>query len=140
MKTKHQDLQPMLDYFGMLQTYERKGYLEVLPEKGEAYITQPALFTFACVSFEEPKLADVNIPHVMKNVGHTACRIRTYAGWKSQQGKSYIDKPFALHVVADQHPHDLLYTLLLMRRRVWWKLWRKTDRIEVIDYKTQAKP
>ena len=44
-KSKHQDLQPWLDYFKMLQQYEAKGFLEIKPQEHEAYITRAALLT-----------------------------------------------------------------------------------------------
>ena len=121
---RYHDLQPWLDYFEMLHTYEQKGFLEVFPEKHEAYITEPALFTLSP--------ATKTLPSVVR-------RIRTYAGWRSQYGGTYLSHPFALHVVDAEEGHDLLYTLLLTRRRVWWKLWMKTDRIEVIEYGRKKK-
>ena len=122
---RHRDLQPWLDYFKMLREYEQKGFLEVQTEKGEAYITQPALHAMS--DGERPEKQLVAIPQ-------TAQRIRAYAAWKSQEGSDYLSKPFALHAVKDLHPHDLLYTILMIRRRKWWKLWRMTDCIEVIRY------
>ena len=137
---KYKDLGPWLRYMDMLEVNEDKGYLEVLPAKGEAYITQPALFAIAGVGFSTRELGrGVEMQHVMDSVGHTAMRIKAYAGWKSQEGKTFLDRPFALHVVKDTEPHDLLYTLLITRRRVWWKLWRKTDRIEVITYQADKR-
>ena len=41
--SKRKFLQPWLDYFDMLHTYEQKGYLEVKPDKHEAFITRAAL-------------------------------------------------------------------------------------------------
>ena len=42
---KNRDLQPWLDYFGLLRTYEEKGFLEVKPDRHEAYVTQAAMMT-----------------------------------------------------------------------------------------------
>ena len=137
---QYKDLSPWMAYIDMLNTYEEKGYLEVAAEKGEAYITQPALFSIAGVSFSTRELGHgIEMRYVMEAIGHTALRIKAYVGWKSQQGCAFLDKPFALHVVKDENPHDMLYTLLVTRHRVWWKLWKKTDRIEVIYYQETNK-
>lgn len=133
---KHQDLQPWFDYFELLQTYVEKGYLEVLAEKNEAYITRPAFFAL-CGYDDVRQLEDtspVAVSRRIKSVTDTMACIRTYTGWKSQQGVSFIEKPFAIHVVKEDLPHDLLYTLLLTRKRVWWNFWKKTDCAEVFSY------
>ena len=129
--TKTNDLQPWLDYFGMLRTYEQKGFLEVMPDKHEAYITQPALHALS--EGDDPQ------EQVAKAIPETVLRIRAYAGWKSQEGEPYLKQNFALHVVEPEHPHDLIYTLLLTQTRRWIRLWRKTDSIEVITYQTKRK-
>ena len=124
---KHQNLQPWLDYFKVLQQYQEKGYLEVKPKEHEAYITRAALYTLAG--------GDVNDNiKLLQEVAKVVRHIRTYCGWRQQDGYEYLLKPFVLHVVKEEYPHDLVYPLHLSRRRVWWKLWMKTDRIEVIDY------
>lgn len=120
---------PWLDYFDMLNTYERNGYLELNAEKHEAYMTQPALH--AMTEGDDPKM------QMGKDIWKTARRIRTYAGWKSQEGTAYADLPFAVNVVKHELPHDLLYTLLMERRRKWWSLWFKVECIEVIDYRAR---
>ena len=124
--SKNKDLQPWLEYFDMLRIYEYKGLLEVQPDKGEAYITLPALHAMSPGDdpMEQLKTA---IPESLR-------RIRTYAGRKSQQGKSFLKKPFALHVVKDEKPHDLLYTLLITSRRRWWWPFYETDKIDTIIY------
>lgn len=126
------NLQPWLDYFTMLQQYERKGFLEVKPDNHEAYVTQPALF--AMTDGDNPQ-------EQMKGaVSDTVRNIRAYAAYLSRQsGMEYYDEPFAVHVVRDTYPHDLLYTLLLTRRRVWWKLWMKADCMEIINYQADGK-
>lgn len=124
--SKNKDLQPWLEYFDMLRMYEYKGLLEINTEKGEAFITLPALHAMSPGDdpMEQLKTA---IPASLR-------RIRTYAGWKSQQGSSFLDKPFALHVVKDEKPHDLLYTLLITSRRRWWWPFYETDKIDTIIY------
>lgn len=47
----HPDLQPWLDYFQMLHTYEEHGFLQIEAEKHEAYITRAALLTLANYTF-----------------------------------------------------------------------------------------
>ena len=119
------DFQPWLDYFDMLRSYEQKGYLEVLPEKHEAYITRAALSTLSDYS---------GLNQLANGIINTAKHIRAYAGWMCQQGNDYLQHPFALHVVKEEHPHDLVYTLLLTRQRKWYCFWRMKDCIEVITY------
>ncbi len=137
-RNKTADLQPWLDYFEMLQTYEQKGFLEVAPDKHEAYITRAALYTLADAIH---KTADSNILAAItdtcvltSSVFDTARRIRTYAAWCSQQGEGYLSWHFALHVVGEDASHDLITTLLLTRRRRWWCPWRKTEYVEIITY------
>lgn len=130
--TKTTDLQPWLDYFDLLGTYERKGFIEVMPDKHEAYVTQPAIFTLADADVHERL-------QTAKAVFDVALRIRAYAAWQSQEGQPYLKQNFALHVVEPEHPHNLLYTLLLTQTRRWLRLWRKTDSIEVITYQTKRK-
>jgi hypothetical protein len=45
---------------------------------------------------------------------------------------SYISAPFAVHIVKEDYPHDLLLTLLLQQKRSWYG--RRKETIEVIDY------
>lgn len=127
---KYKSLQPWLDYFDLLHTYEQKGYLEVKPDKHEAYITRAALCTLSptqALPEGEGAVADTRILD-------TARRLRTYAAYRSASDADYDKYPFALHVVKEESPHDLLCTLLLTRRRVWWRLWRKSEIVEVIRY------
>lgn len=125
-KKKWTNLQPWLDYFKMLQKYESNGYLEVSVNKGEAYITQAALYTLAG--------DDLNRYQVAKGVIKTAERIRAYVAWKGRFGSDWLEKPFALQVVRDDAPHDPVYTVLLSRKRRWWKLWLKANVVDVINY------
>lgn len=120
------DLQHLLDYFKMLQAYEKDGFLEVLQEDNVAYVTLPALHAMSAGDDVREQFSKA-IPETVRN-------IRTYAAFKSKQGMEYFSRPFAIHVVKEEFPHDLIYTLLLTRRRVWWKLWRRAEHIELIDY------
>ncbi len=132
---KHKDLQPWLDYFKMLHTYEQKGFLQIEAEKHEAYVTQPALYTLAGCSFSNRFLGhDLSMVYVMRKVGHLVRRLRVYAAWKSQGGTGYDRYAFAVHVVKETEPHDLLHTIVLTSRRKWWKLWMWHDSFEVISY------
>ncbi len=132
---KHQNLQPWLDYFQMLQTYQLKGFLEVHADKGEAYITQPALHAMTEGSDPEEQLKSGAI-------FETARRIRTYAAWLdawkaargAARGEEYLRQLFAVHVVEDKHPHDLIYTILLTQERKWWCPWKLTECVEVVTY------
>lgn len=130
MKTENEiPTGPWLDYFEMLQAYEKKGFLNMYADKHEAYITEPALFTLS--PERDVKKAVKGVPDILRY-------IRTYGGWISQEGVSYIEKPFALHVVTSQYPHDLLYTIVISRKRTWWLLMFKRDRLDVIDYRNKS--
>ena len=129
---KHTDLQPWLDYFEMLRTYIDKGFLEVMPDKHEAYITLPAILTLAGTDVQEHL-------QTAKALSEVTLNIRAYAAFRSQEGIAYLKKDFAIHVVESEQPHDLIYTLLLTQSRRWIKLCRKTDSIEVISYMKKEK-
>ena len=158
-KSKHQDLQPWIDYFKMLQQYEAKGFLEIKPQEHEAYITRAALLTLANIdavaiqpvtsSLSDEKLIDL------------ISILRAYAAyrWAPVVGQqhpvdmndpasplpaipeaelmTYLSAPFAVHVVKEDYPHDLLLTLLLQQKRAWYG--RRKETIEAIDY-TEQKP
>lgn len=130
-RKRHVNLQPWLDYFEMLQEYERNGYLEVSLNKGEAYITQAALCTLISAG-DNPSSY-----RLAKGAVAATRRIRAYVGWKGRFGRDFLLKPFALQVVKDDKPHDMVYTILLSRRRRWWKLWMKADVVNVINYTKQ---
>lgn len=152
---KYKSLQPWLDYFDLLHTYEQKGYLEVKPDKHEAYITPAGLFSLSPTTQSLPGgegfAADTHILDVARRIrAYTAYLSAVSVGAKypaeiSDEGvtappipaselKVCMDHPFALHVVKDDSPHDLLCTLLLTHSRVWWRLWMKAERIEIINY------
>lgn len=125
---KRKSLQPWLEYFDMLHTYEQKGYLEVKPEKHEAYITRAAL----CTLSPTPALPEGEGGAADTRVLDTAHRLRTYAAYRSASDADYDKYAFALHVVKEEPPHDVLCTLLLTRKRNWFGIRR--ERVEVINY------
>lgn len=153
---RHKDLQPWLDYFGMLRTYEEKGYLAVQPDKHEAYITRAAWLTLAEPSsqefvagalfryiqyraaaaeglkdYEAAMLVAPEGPASENPVWLTAGMQKRAHAITKKLGETF----FAIHIVKEDEPHDLLSTVVLSRRRVWWKLWLgKADRIEVVPY------
>lgn len=150
--SKRKSLQPWLDYFDMLYTYEQKGYLEVKPDKHEAYITRVAL----CTLSPTPALPEGEGGAIDTRVLDTARRLRTYAAYLSavsvgakypaelsdegvtappipaSELKECMDHPFALHIVKEEPPHDVLCTLLLTRKRNWLGIRREC--VEVINY------
>jgi len=152
MTKKKTNLQPWLDYFKMLQRYETKGFLEIKPQEHEAYITRAALLTLAGIDAEDVQSAAV--PQKLPNLADTLRNIRAYAVWLEAALTtpatetaaansslftlhSSLKTPFAVHIVKEDYPHDLLLTLLLQQKRTWYG--RTKDTIEVIDY-TEQKP
>ncbi len=161
-KNKHQDLQPWLDYFKMLQQYEAKGFLQMNPKEHEAYITRAALLTLANIdavdiqpvtsSLSDEKLIDL------------ISILRAYAAyrWAPAVGQqhpvdindpdaeipvipieeltAYFSQPFAIHIVKEDYPHDLLLTLLLQQKRSWRTAWQTVETIEAIDYTEKGNP
>lgn len=131
---KIKNLQPWVEYFQMLRKYEENGYLDVKASEMEAYITQPALLTLSGegeISSGDEQLA---IQRMVRETPKILRRLRTYSAWKSQKGDDALSLPFALHVVKPDVPHDLICTLTISRKRVWWKLWMKTDVCDLIEY------
>ena len=126
--SKRKSLQPWLEYFDMLHTYEQKGYLEVKPEKHEAYITRAAL----CTLSPTPALPEGEGGAADTRGLDTARRLRIYAAYRSSSDADYDKYAFALHVVKEEPPHDVLCTLLLTRKRNWLGIRR--ERVEVINY------
>jgi hypothetical protein len=159
-KNKHQDLQPWLDYFKMLQQYEAKGFLEVKSAEHEAYITRAALLTLSNINPEDIQSATI-LSQPPTIIADTLFRLRAYAAyrWAPAVGQqhpvdindpdaeipvipieeltAYFSQPFALHIVKEDYPHDLLLTLLLQQKRSWCG--RMKDVIEVIDYNERKK-
>lgn len=128
------NLQPWLDYFGLLLTYEKNGFLEVKPDKHEAYVTHAALLTLLGIG--EP--VQVEVVDGQRRLVRASCeflrRLRAYAAWKSTDGAGYLTWGFAMHIVKDDHPHDLMFTVVLSRRRTWRSLWMMRDTFDVISY------
>ena len=118
----------------MLQEYERNGYLEVKPADMEAYITMPALMALSPSAPDGRPMQDADFRQLESDMRDAVRRIRAYGVWRSQKGSGALSWPFAVHVVKPDMPHDLLHTILITRRRVWWKLWMYADRFDVIDY------
>ena len=154
MAKKKTNLQPWLDYFKMLQQYEAKGFLEVKPHEHEAYITRAALLTLTGIDAENVQSAAISSqPEALAD---TLSRLRAYAAyrWAPAVGQqhpvdindpdaeipvipieeltAYFSQPFAIHIVKEDYPHDLLLTLLLQQKRTWYG--RTKDTIEAIDY------
>jgi len=161
MAKKRTNLQPWLDYFKMLQQYEAKGFLEVKPQEHEAYITRAALLTLS----PTPALPEGEVDAANGKALHdTLSRLRAYAAyrWAPAVGQqhpadmndpaaplpaipeaeltAYLSQPFAVHIVKEEYPHDLLLTLLLTQKRSWRTAWRTVDTIEAIDYTENGNP
>ena len=141
MKKSVTNLQPWLDYFKILQSYEEKGYLEVSPDKGEAYVTMPALLSLAEVDeTSEAVHAFIRDAARATRMFASILRIlRIYAGWKSHEGEDFLKKPFAMNVVEDGQTPNPVFTMLLTSRRTWRSLWLTADRIDVIFYNEERK-
>ena len=160
MAKKKTNLQPWLDYFKMLQQYEQKGFLEIKPQEHEAYITRAALLTLSNINPEDIQSATI-LSQPPTIIADTLFRLRAYAAyrWAPAVGQqhpvdindpdaeipvipieeltAYFSQPFAVHVVKEDYPHDLLITLLLQQKRSWYG--RMKDVIEVIDYNERKK-
>ncbi len=135
---KHKDLQPWLDYFDMLHTYEENGFLLMKPDEHEAYVTQPALYTLSARVARiavTPDNAELLQQQLASDMPCILRRLRAYAGWKSTQGRGYLSLPFSLHMIMPDAPYDPICTFLMTRRRRWWWPLRKLDCIEIIPYK-----
>lgn len=132
-----ENFQLWLEYFDLLRKYEHFGYLEVHHKEHEAYITRPALFALSGYPDDADQLSDTSpaaTERRMAGIGQCCRNIRAFAAHKAQEGAGYLAETFALHVVKESGPHDLLFTLHISRYRAWWKLWMKTDHIEIISY------
>ena len=93
-KNKHQDLQPWLDYFEMLQQYEAKGFLQTNPKEHEAYITRAALLTLANIDAVDiqPVTSSLSDEKFIDLISI----LRAYAGWKAAAAApSTISVPLA---------------------------------------------
>ncbi len=116
----------MIDYFDVLRAYERKSYLETHADKHSAYVTRVALC--ALTGSEAP---DAQVREIVER---TARYVRAWAAFKSGEGRAYEHTPFALHVMSDDEQPRVLFTVVLSQPRRWWRLWRRTEHLEVITY------
>jgi len=153
--SKTKNLEPWLAYFAMLGTYEEKGFLEMNPERNEAFITRAAFMTLT--ESGTPKLA-------LKGIfGYIMFRTAAAEGYgdfeeilkalkenpgaeKPERETAEIvkrgreiaekvrEKAVILHIVAEDKPHDLLCTVLQKRRRRWYWPWSKKDTYKAITY------
>ena len=123
-KKKHKDLQPWVDYFEMLRANVESGFLQMSVVKHEAFVTQPCIHAMS--EGDDPAKQIEN-----GSLLQTAHRIFTYAAWLSGEGNGYRHKPFAVHVVKPDEPHDMIYTILFTRvlRFLRWE-----EKVEVINY------
>lgn len=162
MAKKKTNFQPWLDYFKMLQQYEAKGFLEVKPAEHEAYVTRAALLTLTGIDAENVQSAAISSqPEALAD---TLSRLRAYAAyrWAPAVGQqhpadindpaaplpaipeaeltTYLLQPFAIHIVKEDYPHDLMLTLLLQQKRSWRTAWLTVDTIETIDYTEKGNP
>jgi len=161
MTKKKTNLQPWLDYFKMLQRYEQKGFLEIKPQEHEAYVTRAALLTLSPTPAPPEGEGDAANG---KALADTLSRLRAYAAYRSapavgqqhpvdindpdaeipvipiEELTAYFSQPFAVHIVKEDYPHDLLLTLLLTQKRSWRTAWRTVDTIEAIDYTEKENP
>ena len=123
-RKKHSDIGPFLDYFSMLSEYLDKGFLQIDVAKHEVFVTQPAIHAMSPGNDPAVQLRDGSIEN-------TALRIRAYAAWRSGEGNDYLNSNFAVHVVKDEEPHDLIFTLLFSQPR---GIFRTKPKVEVITY------
>lgn len=121
---KRKDLQPWVDYFEMLRVNVESGFLQMSVAKHEAFVTQPGIHAMSKGDDPAKQIED-------GSVLQTAHRIFTYAAWLSGEGNGYRNKPFAVHVVKDSEPHDMIYTILFTRVL---KFMRWKEQVEVINY------
>lgn len=141
------DVQPWLEYFDMLQRHIESGYLDVNLKSHAAYITHTALHAISGTENMVQLMEEYRKRKAKRELGNlaasmwfelrtTAKRIHTYYEYLATTLSVRVSKaPFPVYVVADDYPHDLLYTILVTRRRLWWCPWRKKDVCEIITYK-----
>ena len=122
------------------------------PDKHEAYITRAALCTLSptpALPEGEGVAADTHVIETVRHIrAYTAYLSAVSVGAKypaelSDEGvtappipaselKECMDHPFALHIVKEEAPHDVLCTILLTSKRNWLGI--KRERVEVINY------
>ena len=123
-KKKRSDISPFLDYFSMLSEYVEKGYMQLDVKEHAVYITQPAIHAMTPGNDPAMQLRDGSIEN-------TAFRIRAYVAWLSGEGNDYLDRNFSVHVVKDEEPHDLMYTILLSKGG---RLFGAKTKVQLITY------
>lgn len=129
---KYKNTQALLEYFSMLRSYEENGYLEIQGDKYEAFITRAALYSLVPESTRE----DVDVMTVARSAAAVTRYIAAYRCYRRREVLSR--EPFALHVVDDDAPHELSFTVVQSRRCVWWKLWLGEDECnDFIFYKDE---
>lgn len=124
---KEKDLQPWYDFFDLLRNYVKKGLMEIKDDCQEAYITEAALYALSPENAQDES-------SMAKAALQTAWYISIYAGWLSMEGRSRAGKTFALHVVGNEAPHDIVCSILVTERRRWWNLWQRKQEYEIITY------
>lgn len=157
MSKHRKDLQPWLDYFQMLRRYEENGYLELHPDKREAYITRVALLTLSQLANAQT-VTQALFRYLMQRCAHAegleyyddAMRVNPDGpasdkpAWTTEELSAHAravtrelaDGTFALHIVKEDAPHDLLFTIVLSHpARVWWKPLQPKEHYEIIDYR-----
>lgn len=123
-KKKHSDISPFLEYFSMLSEYLDKGFLQIDVAKHEVFVTQPAIHALSPGNDPAEQLRNGAI-------ARTALRLRAWAAWMSGEGNDYMKRNFSVHVVKDEEPHDLIFTLLFSQLR---GIFRTKPKVEVITY------
>lgn len=121
---KHSDISPFLEYFSMLSEYLDKGFLQIDVAKHEVFVTQPAIHALSPGNDPAEQLRNGAI-------AHTALSLRAWAAWMSGEGNDYMKSNFSVHVVKDEEPHDLIFTLLFSQSR---GIFRTKPKVEVITY------
>lgn len=123
-KKKHSDISPFLEYFSMLSEYLDKGFLQIDVAKHEVFVTQPAIHALSPGNDPAEQLRNGAI-------ARTALSLRAWAAWMSGEGNDYMKRNFSVHVVKDEEPHDLIFTLLFSQPR---GIFRTKPKVEVITY------
>ena len=123
-KKKRSDISPFLDYFSMLSEYLDKGYLQIDVAKHEVYVTQPAIHALSPGNDPAEQLRNGAI-------ARTAPRLRAWAALMSGEGNDYMKRNSSVHVVKDEEPHDLMYTILLSKGG---RLFGAKTKVQLITY------
>lgn len=124
--SKTVDLQPWLSYFEMIRRYERAGFVEMMIDNHEAYITHASIYAITPGNDVKNQT-----PYA---VIETCRRLRAYAGYLAQHGVEYLTQPFYVHIMQDDRLHDPIFTVLISQKRRWWWPWKKNECIDIIKY------